>query len=83
MHKNLGFSLDFKSEGYSYWMYIKSRVCPAYIFIDDCLSPFLFGIIFSRTTLTEVIFEIKGMQGNLDMFWLGGGKAIYNPGQNI
>ena len=29
---------------------------------------FLFGIIFSRTALAEMMFEI---QANLDIFWLG------------
>ena len=49
-HKNGSFSVVFKVKGCNYHMYIISRVCPTYIFS--------FGIIFSRTTLAETIFEI-------------------------
>ena len=45
-HKNGGFLVVFKDKRCNYYMYIKSRMWAAYIFIVDCLSPVLSALYF-------------------------------------
>ena len=45
-HKNGGLSVVFKGKVYNYPTYIKFRICPTYIFIVDCLSPFYSALYF-------------------------------------
>ena len=45
-------------------------------------NAFLFSIIFPRTSLAEMMFEMYAMGGNLAIFWLGGGKP-YNWGRGL
>ena len=40
LHKNGSFSVVFKGKGCNYYMNIKSRICPACIFVVKLLSPF-------------------------------------------
>ena len=44
--QNGGFSVVFKGKGCNYCMYIKSKICPAYIFIFDCVSTFYLALCF-------------------------------------
>ena len=70
-HKNGSFSVVFKVKGCNYHMYIISRVCPTYIFS--------FGIIFSRTTLAETIFEMQAKKSR-DTVVVGGAAKFCQRG---
>ena len=48
VHFKWSFRLETKGKRCNYRMYIKSTICPAYIFIVDCLSPFYSALYCQR-----------------------------------
>ena len=55
-------------------MYFKSRICPAYIFIVDCLSPFYLALHFQGTLWLEWCLKlVKGASHIAEEIFAGGG----------
>ena len=58
-------------------MYFKSRICPAYIFIVDCLSPFYLALHFQGTLWLEWCLKlVKGASHIAEEIFAGGDLRV-------
>ena len=67
---NSSFRLEVKGKECNYCMYIKSRICHAFIFIVDCLSSFYSALYFQGQLWQKWYLKFRFWE-KLDIFWLG------------